>query len=156
MAGSTRATSDNFRVLRSIMVELVPKSQVGEVSRLMSVAIAAGYNDFYLRHADEDKIQEIFGCDASFSRGFLAKIFSRWRAEELPPAAEPASAQDYHEAIAHFRKHESINGGKIVHGAQSEYINDIFFSKNVNMQHAVLSRKLRGQKNWATNRQSQR
>ncbi len=121
----------------------------------MSVAIAAGYNDFYLRHADEDKIQEIFGCDASFSRGFLAKIFSRWRAEELPPAAEPASAQDYHEAIAHFRKHESINGGKIVHGAQSEYINDIFFSKNVNMQHAVLSRKLRGLRSGESKGRSQ-
>ena len=145
MTASTRSQTDNFKVMRSILTELVPKARVGEVSRLMALAVHAGYNDFYLREADEDAIRSMFGCDESFTRGVMAKILSKLRANELPPPAEPASSEDYQEAINHFRQQESRNGGKILHGAQSEYINDLFFTKNINMQHAVLSRKLRGQ-----------
>ena len=145
MTASTRSQTDNFKVMRSILTELVPKAQVGEVSRLMALAVHAGYNDFYLREADEDAIRSMFGCNESFTRGVMAKILSKLRANELPPPAEPASPEDYQEAINHFRQQESRNGGKIIHGAQSEYINDMFFTKNINMQHAVLSRKLRGQ-----------
>ena len=132
-------------MMRSILTELVPKAQVGEVSRLMALAVHAGYNDFYLREADENVIQSMFGCDELFTSGVMAKILSKLRANELPPPAEPASPEDYQVAINHFRDQESRNGGKILHGAQSDYINDLFFTKNINMQHAVLSRKLRGQ-----------
>ena len=145
MTASTRSQTDNFKVMRSILTELVPKAQVGEVSRLMALAVHAGYNDFYLREADENVIQSMFGCDELFTRGVMAKILSKLRANELPPPAEPASPEDYQVAINHFRDQESRNGGKILHGAQSDYINDLFFTKNINMQHAVLSRKLRGQ-----------
>jgi hypothetical protein len=59
MAASTRSQTDNFKVIRSILTELVPKAEVGEVSRLMALAVHAGYNDFYLREADGKNIEQI-------------------------------------------------------------------------------------------------
>ena len=85
MTASTRSQTDNFKVMRSILTELVPKARVlvGEVSRLMALAVHAGYNDFYLREADEDAIGSMFGCDELFTRGVMAKILSKLRANEL-------------------------------------------------------------------------
>ena len=63
MSASTRSQTDNFKVIRSILTELAPKAQVGEVSRLMALAVHAGYNDFYLREADEDAIRSMFAMN---------------------------------------------------------------------------------------------
>jgi hypothetical protein len=108
MTASTRSQTDNFKVMRSILTELVPKAQVGEVSRLMALAVHAGYNDFYLREADENVIQSMFGCDELFTRGVMAKILSKLRANELPPPAEPASPEDYQVAINHAMQRSLI------------------------------------------------
>ena len=59
------------------MTELVPKGKSDEVACLMKFAIDAGFNDFYLRSAKEERIQEIFKCDSAFARGFLAKLFCK-------------------------------------------------------------------------------
>jgi hypothetical protein len=139
---STRAANDNFRVTRSIVSELVSKKSqgCGDEKEFMKCFIDAGHNDFYLRNATEEGVQKILQCDESFVHGFMSKVLTNLRSNCLPPEAEPASTADYNEAVAHF------GNCKPEHGKQSEYINDLFFTKNINMQHAILSRKLRGLK----------
>ncbi len=124
------------------MSELVSKKsqECGEEKQFMKCFIDAGFNDFYLRDATEQGIQKILQCDGSFARGFMSKVLTKLRSNCLPPEAQAASTADYNEAVQHFEN------CKPEHGKQSEYINDLFFTKNINMQHAILSRKLRGLK----------
>lgn len=124
------------------MSELVGKKSQGceEEKQFMKCFIDAGFNDFYLRDATEEGVQKILQCDESFVRGFMSKVLTKLRSNCLPPEAKAASTEDYNEAVQHF------GNCKPEHGKQSEYINDLFFTKNINMQHAILSRKLRGLK----------
>jgi hypothetical protein len=66
------------------------------------------------------------------------KVLTKLRSDCLPPEAEPASTAEYNKAVEHFEN------CKPEHGKQSEYINALFFTKNISMQHAILSRRLRG------------
>ena len=120
------------------MAELV---SADDLARSVKCFIDAGHNDFYLRSATEEGVQKMLQCDLSFARGFMSKVFSKLRNHLLPPEAEPASNADYKEAIEHF----GGLGQKREHGQQSDYINSLFFTKNVSMHAGTLSRKLRGQ-----------
>ena len=59
------------------MAELVPNGKSDEVACLTKFAIDAGFNDFYLRSAEEEKIQEIFKCDSTFARGLCVQVPSQ-------------------------------------------------------------------------------
>lgn len=122
------------------MSELVSKKSQEETKQFMKCFIDAGFNDFYLRDATEQGVQKILQCEESFARGFMSKVLNKLRSDLLPPEAQAASKEDYDVAVQHFEN------CKPEHGKQSEYINDLFFTKNINMQHAILSRKLRGLK----------
>ena len=101
---STRAATDNFRVTRSIVSELVSKKSqgCGEDKQFMKCFIDAGFNDFYLRDATEQGVQKILQCDESFARGFMSKVLTKLRSNLLPPEAQAASKEDYDVAVQHF------------------------------------------------------
>lgn len=120
---STRAANDNFRVTRSIVSELVSKKSQGDEKQFMKCCIDADFNDFYLRYATEEGVQNILSCDESFARGFMSKVLTKLRSDCLPPEAEPASTAEYNKAVEHFEN------CKPEHGKQSEYINALFLPR---------------------------